>query len=344
MWARRTGAQRRTHPRRVGIEVLEDRCLLSAIGSPPVEHPGHGATTPEVRGSAHAHAHAQGGADKHSLGRADHGKDSPGQSRGAGGSRPGDTSRPVAHALAASAEANGASNPTSRGRLRAEADTVEVNVAAEVKVATVAASSLSGAPSIRAEADTAEVNVVAPEDATPDAAAAGTSLGAASLNPSAVFLVFLLRTGAPSVGVNAIPAEGQFAPPVGGLAAPAAYQAGRWGPLGAVASADLQATVDQALMDFSPGGLDAPADLLPDLLQPRADAPESLREQLFDWAGGDPGRAWLPWVVGVTLSALALELARRQLKWAKVDDPFLSPDFALVGWPPQAGGTERGWS
>jgi len=314
MLTRRTGAQRRTHPRRVGIEVLEDRSLLSGIGSPPVVHPGHEATTPEVRGSAHAQD--QGGADRadhgkngigqivrqetreeiqgrerrqgDQLGSSGDGEDSPGQSRGDGGSRPGDD--------------------------------------------------------LRAEADTAEVNVAAPEDATPGAAAAGTSLGAASLNPSAVFLVFLVRTGAPSVGGNAIPAEGQFAPPVGGLAAPAEHQAGRWGPLGAGASADLQATVDQALMDFSPGGLDAPADLLPDLLQPRADAPESLREQLFDWASSDPSRAWLPWVAGVTLSALALELARRQMKRAKVDDPFLSPDFALVGWPPQAGGTERGWS
>jgi hypothetical protein len=226
------------------------------------------------------------------LGNSGDGEDSPAQSRGDGGSRPGD--------------------------LRAEADT--------------------------AEADIAEVKVAAPEDAPPDAAAAGTSLGAASLNPSAVFLVFLVRSAAPSVGGNAIPAEGQFAPPVGGLAAPSEYQAGRWGPLASVPSAGLQATDDPALMDFAPGGLDVPADLLPDLFQPRADAPESLREQLFDWASSDSGRAWLPWVAGLTLSALALEIARRQMKRAKGDDPFLSPDFALVGWPPQAGGTERGWS
>jgi hypothetical protein len=366
MLTRRTGAQRRTHPRTVGVEVLEDRSLLSGIGSLPVKHPGHEATAPEVRGSAHAQD--QQGADKHSLDHSDHGKDDNGRegdgekhssdredhgnngndenddgnhgnhgnhgnddgndngnnddtsqpvarlraaSAEASGSRPGDdTSEPVAHPATATAKANGASGPTSPGRLRAEPDTAEVNVAA-------------------------------PEDATPDAAAAGTFLDAASLNPSAVFLT---PTGAPGVGVNAFPAEGQFAPQVYALAALAEQQARRWGPPGAGAGPDLQATADQALLDFSPGGLDAPADLLPGLLQLRADAPESLPEQLFNWAGGDRRRAWLPWVAGFTLSALALELARRQMKRAREDDPFLSPDFALVGWLPQAGGTERGRS
>src|SRR5262249_7030704 len=157
-------------------------------------------------------------------------------------------------------------------------------------------------------------------------------------------VVFLIRTGAPRVGVNAFPAEGLFALPVEGLAAPAEHQARMWGPPGAGASADRQATADPALMDFSPAGLDAPAGLLSDLLQARADAPESLPEQLFDWASSDRSRAWLPWGIGVTLSALALELARRQMKRAREEDPFLSPDFALVGWPPQAGGTEQGRS
>jgi len=185
------------------------------------------------------------------------------------------------------------------------------------------------------------VTVAASEDDTHDAVAAGTFLDPASLHPSAVLLI---RTGTLWAGVNAFLAGGQFAPLLEGLTAHAESQARRWGPLGAGAGADLQSAADLALMEFAPGGLDAPADLLPVLFQRLAEVPERLREHLLDWASSERSRAWLPWAAGVTLSALALELARRQMKRVREDDPFLSPDFALVGWLPQAGGAGQDWS
>jgi len=91
----------------------------------------------------------------------------------------------------------------------------------------------------------------------------------------------------------------------------------------------------QALVEFAPSFVGGAADLLPTFALADAE-PDGVIAQLIDWSSSDGVREWFPWLSGAAMAAAAFELARRQVRRSgkrTVALPY--SEFATAGWPAQ---------